>query len=166
MQRRLSGSIRWFTGEAAVLAKTQDSDAPVLDAKRAGKAPADPYKVVCVRLRAAEFEQFSDDVEAMGLTGSMALRIAARRVSGFLEVDGETRRELEDILRAIGSVTVAVRDLHAAYLATGDPGFAQLEAQRYAFGQEFTRLDGALRVILNVSLRRSDGMQRFVAAAG
>ncbi|MGO6944728.1 DNA mobilization endonuclease VirD1/MobC family subunit, partial [Rhizobium johnstonii] len=45
------------------------------------------YKIVSVRLRSAEFESFSEQLRALGLTSNLALRIAARRIAGFLEID-------------------------------------------------------------------------------
>lgn len=142
-----------------------EDPAPRPKRRKRAESEADPYKVVCVRLRSAEFDQFSKDVEAMGLTGSMALRIAARRVAGFIEVDEEVRRLLEDILRAIGSISGAIRDAHASYLAFGSVDLDRLEAQKIAFGEQFTQLDGLLRAILNVSRRRGDGKHLLVDAA-
>lgn len=126
---------------------------------------ADDYKVVCVRLRAAEYDQFTRDAGAMGLTSSMALRIAARRIGGFLEVNRELRQDLEDVLQEIGTLSRAVRDLHGACMAGGVVKLEQLDHQRDTFGGAFAQLDGMLRSILNVSQRRADGRLLLVDAA-
>lgn len=126
---------------------------------------ADDYKVVSVRLRAAEYDQFSRDVGAIGLTSSMALRIAARRISGFLEVDRDLRKDLEDVLQEIGTLSCAVRDLHGALIAGGVVKLEQLDRQSDTFGGAFAQLDGMLRTILNVSQRRADGRLMLVDAA-
>jgi type IV secretion system T-DNA border endonuclease VirD1 len=133
--------------------------------KQGGGNEADQYKVVCVRLRAAEFDRFAEESGAMGLTSSMALRIAARRIGGFLEVDRECRQELEDLLRSIGILSQALRDLHGTCLAGGMVTIDQLDDQRISFGSAFAQLDGMLRCILNVSLRRADGRSRLADAA-
>lgn len=126
---------------------------------------ADGYKVVCVRLRTAEFDQFASDVKAAGLTNSMALRIAARRVGGFLEIDGKVRHDLEELLRAIGALSQAVRDLHDACLTGGTVTAEQLDVHRTVFGSAFSQLDGMLRSILNISRRRADGRSLLAGAA-
>lgn len=123
------------------------------------------YKVVCVRLRAAEFEQFALDSKAAGLTSSMAMRIAARRVAGFLEVDPGLRQDLHRTLDAIGTLSLAVRDLHAACIAGGRVTPEELDRQRIAFGSAFAELDALLRSILNVSRRRADGRALLADAA-
>lgn len=123
------------------------------------------YKVVCVRLRAAEYDQFTREVEAIGLTSSMALRIAARRIAGFLEIDRDVRKDLENVLQEIGTLSRAVRDLHGACIAGGVVKLEQLDHHRDAFGGAFAQLDGMLRSILNVSHRRADGRLLLVDAA-
>lgn len=122
---------------------------------------AERYKIVSVRLRVAEFEEFSEQVTAAGLTHSLALRIAIRRIGGFLEADPETRRSLEEILRAIGAVSRGVTQLNESWQQNADRDIALFLEQRRAFGREFARLDALLRSILNVSHRRSDGRLRL-----
>lgn len=122
------------------------------------------YKVVTIRLRTAEFESFCDQARALGLTSNLALRIAARRIGGFLEIDQGTRRQLENILSAIGEISRNIRHLHADYSASGRIDLHHLDEQRTAFGQEFAKLDALLRAMLNVSLRRSDGRRQLAAA--
>lgn len=126
---------------------------------------AKDYKVVCVRLRTLEFEQFTRAVQAMQLTSSMALRIAARRIGGFLEIDHDVRQTLAELLRAIGQLSQAVRDLHAVCLAGETITIEQLDDQRVEFGIAFAQLDAMLRSILNVSHRRDDGRTLLTEAA-
>lgn len=133
---------------------------------RDGVQPGDPekYKIVCIRLRKAEFESFTERATALGLTSNLALRIAARRIAGFLEVDGGIRGQLEEILAAIGDISRKVGNLHAGYAQSGDIDLKVLAEQRAAFGREFAQLDALLRSILNVSRRRSDGVHRLEEA--
>jgi type IV secretion system T-DNA border endonuclease VirD1 len=137
---------------------------PGLATQPAEQASPDKYKVVSIRLRAAEFEGFCDQANALGLTNSLALRIAARRIGGFLEIDQSTRLQLERILATLGEISQNIRHLHADYLAGGKIDLDGLAAQRTAFGQEFAQLDALLRCILNVSQRRSDGRQKITEA--
>jgi type IV secretion system T-DNA border endonuclease VirD1 len=128
-------------------------------------ASAERYRNVCIRLREAEYDQFVRDVEALGLTSSMALRIAARRIAGFIEVDSDLRLELEATLSAVGTTSQVLRDLHGAVTAGGIITMEQLDDQRTYFGEAFARLDGMLRSILNVSQRRADGRTLLKDAA-
>jgi type IV secretion system T-DNA border endonuclease VirD1 len=123
------------------------------------------YKVVSIRLRAAEFEAFCEQAHALGMTSNLALRIAARRIGGFLEVDDDSRRKLNEILDAIGDVSCNIKDLYNIYNERDEINLDGLAEQRAAFGEEFAKLDGLLRSILNVSKRRSDGQRKLAAAA-
>ncbi|MGY4456028.1 hypothetical protein ACVWZR_010752 [Bradyrhizobium sp. i1.3.1] len=55
------------------------------------------YRVISVRLRVAEFDTFSQQLRVLGLTNSLALRIAVRRIAGFIEIGAETRNDLRAI---------------------------------------------------------------------
>lgn len=123
----------------------------------AGQRDQNGYKIVSIRLRSAEFESFFDQANALGLTSNLALRIAARRIGGFLEIDQAMRRQLEQIMTAIGEISGNVGRLHAAYAESGKVDPRELARQRAAFGHEFAELDASLRSILNVSRRRADG---------
>lgn len=125
---------------------------------------SDDYKVVSIRLRMAEFESFSERATSLGLTSNLALRIAARRIAGFLEIDRDVRGQLEEVVGRIGEISRAIGGLHAGYSARGDVDLAILAEQRGAFGREFAQLDALLRSILNVSRRRSDGVRRLEEA--
>ena len=124
-------------------------------------AAVDPtaYKVVSVRLRAAEFECFSEQAKILGLSNNMAMRIAARRVAGFLETDEPTRRMLQNILDEIGLIARALNDIDRVGKTRGTIDMDRLASMRAAFGQEFAQLDAHLRSILNLSRRRVDGRQ-------
>lgn len=123
------------------------------------------YKIVSVRLREAEFEVFAEQVQLLGLSSNMALRIAARRIGGFLEVDRETRILLEEIVRRIGGVAKGVSRLNAAYASSGRVQLQALTAERRAFGEQSAELEALLRSILNVSKRRIDGRRLLQTAA-
>jgi type IV secretion system T-DNA border endonuclease VirD1 len=122
------------------------------------------YRIVSVRLRSAEFDEFAATIKAFDLTGSMALRIAARRIGGFLEIDADVRRSLHHLLAAIGEVSASVRALQDVVITTGALSLEELAPPRQAFGLAFAELDALLRAILNVSRRREDGRQLLAEA--
>ncbi|WP_090302123.1 DNA mobilization endonuclease VirD1/MobC family subunit [Ensifer sp. YR511] len=131
-------------------------DLPVSKNTPVGRNPKD-YKIVSVRLRQAEFESFSEQVQAMGLTHNLALRIAARRISGFLEIDAETRRSLWQISDKIGEISGNLMHLRRIADRSGTLDMDKLAEYRTAFGREFAVLDDKLQTLLNVSQRRIDG---------
>ncbi|MER8576693.1 T-DNA border endonuclease subunit VirD1 [Mesorhizobium sp. M1409] len=127
--------------------------------RRRSSAIVDPlgYKIVSVRLRSAEFESFSEQVRALGLTRNLALRIAARRIAGFLESDADTRQNLQEITSSIGQIADALSDMSRTASRDGRVDIERFESHRQQFGQEFAALDALLRTILNISRRRQDG---------
>jgi type IV secretion system T-DNA border endonuclease VirD1 len=123
------------------------------------KNPPDPmaYRVLSVRLREAEHRCFMEQVTAMGLSANLALRIAARRISGFLETDEETRACLREISGHISQISQSLMTLSQAAARSGTVNLSDLSRERMAFGEQFVRLDARLRTILNVAARRQDG---------
>ena len=135
--------------------------------KKNAPAPVDPngYKIVSIRFRQAEFESFSEQVRDMGLTHNLALRIAARRITGFLEIDAETRQLLRQISSNIGEISISLRHLKRIAERTGMVDLKTLNEQRAKFGREFSVLDDKLQTILNVSQRRIDGRVMLTSAS-
>ncbi|WP_085033611.1 T-DNA border endonuclease subunit VirD1 [Ensifer aridi] len=125
--------------------------------RRAAVVDPSGYKIVSVRLRLAEFESFSEQSQAAGLTNNMALRIAARRIAGFLEIDAETRQNLQRITDSIGQIAEALIDMRRFASRDDTVDMVRFERHRQQFGQEFAALDALLRTMLNVSRRRQDG---------
>jgi type IV secretion system T-DNA border endonuclease VirD1 len=133
--------------------------APVRVARSTGNnADASAYKVVSVRLRQAEFICFAEQTSSAGMTNNQALRIAARRIAGFLETDEATRATLRDISRSISTISRTLSILNREAAASGVVDMEALAQERLAFGKQFVRLEEKLRVVLNVSQRRQDGM--------
>lgn len=133
-----------------------DFAAPVSQRKTRTVDP-DGYKIVSVRLRLAEYEAFFEQVEALGMTTNQALRVATRRISGFLEIDQDSRRLLEQVVSEIGILSRTIAALQMSYATSKDVDMPAFIAARTAFGQDFAMLDNKLSEILNVSSRRVDG---------
>ncbi|ACM39659.1 MULTISPECIES: T-DNA border endonuclease subunit VirD1 [Rhizobium/Agrobacterium group] len=123
------------------------------------------FKVVSTRLRSAEYESFSRQARRLGLSDSMAIRIAVRRIAGFLEIDAETRHEMEAILHSIGTLSNNIAALLNSYAENPTTDLGALQAERNAFGKAFADLDGLLRSILSVSRRRIDGCSMLADAS-
>lgn len=123
------------------------------------------YKVVSVRLREPEFLCFAEQVANAGMSNNQALRIAARRIAGFLETDEETRALLREISDSISAISQNLSRLNRQAANIGTIDMAALAQERLAFGQQAVRLDEKLRVVLNVSLRRQDGMTMLKKAS-
>lgn len=115
------------------------------------------YKVVSVRLREGEFATLARQAAKCGMSNNMALRVAARRIAGFIEVDANTREALQSISASIGEISSSIRRI--SHLGPGSPGFdmEHFMKARAAFGREFIELDGHLRSLLNLSKSRIDG---------
>lgn len=137
---------------------TLDIFASVSRAQRLPKK-VDPagYKVVSVRLREGEFATLAHQAAKCGMSNNMALRVAARRIAGFIEIDAATREALQSISASIGEISSSIRRI--SRLAPGSHGFdmEQFMQDRAAFGREFVELDGHLRLLLSLSKRRTDG---------
>lgn len=142
------------------------SEAGVPRSLRSERQPnPENYKIVSVRMREAEFVSFAEHASAAGLTNNMALRIAARRIGGFLEIDEETRHCLQEISRHIGHIAASLAVLRRMAREEDVINTDVLKEQRLAFGQEFARLDPLLQQLLNVSKRRRDGRAMLIDAS-
>jgi len=126
-------------------------------ARRKQKVDPKGYRVVSVRLREGEFVSLSRQTAEMGLTNNMALRIAARRITGFLEIDGNTRQALQSVADSIGRISTDIHELSTVTTRHSNFDIERFSSQKAAFGAEFIELDRLLRLVLNVSRRRTDG---------
>lgn len=130
---------------------------PGTGAYSADQTEPERFTVVSVRLRVAELEEFSRQVRASGLTNSMALRIAARRIGGFLEVEKETRHDLQQAMHLIQQVSRNLAELANTYSANSAANLTEFKRERRELSEGFGNLESLLRQILNISQRRIDG---------
>jgi type IV secretion system T-DNA border endonuclease VirD1 len=140
-------------------------DVPTLETNGPAYVDPDGYKIVSIRLRQAEFACFSQQARSLGLTHNLALRIAARRISGFLEIDAETRRLLRQVSSNIGEIALNISRLRRLAEQADSIDIERLEEQRKGFGREFAVLDDRLQTLLNISQRRIDGRMMLQDAA-
>jgi len=123
------------------------------------------YTVVTVRMRNAEFLTFSDQVEAAGLTNNRALRIAARRISGFLEIDEASQIELKNVARQITGIASNINQLAKIANTTNSVDHKSFLQERQRLGKELAKISDLQQQLLNVGRRREDGMHRLKEAS-
>jgi type IV secretion system T-DNA border endonuclease VirD1 len=134
------------------------------DPEKAAKPPrAD--RVVAVRLTEAELAELDSQVEAVDLNRNRALRIAARRIGGFLEVDAATVAALREINRQLAGVATNINQIAHAANRSHDPNYRAFMAERAELGRLLIETRGALQRILDLGTRREDGLARLKAAA-
>lgn len=123
-------------------------------------------KVISVKMTEAELAEFDAQLAEIGIKRNRALRIAARRIGGFVENDSETIELLKGISRAIAGVATNINQIAKAANRTKDPAYHSFMQERKALGVELARLSAALAPLMDVSRRRSDGLERLGKAAG
>ncbi|WP_363324520.1 DNA mobilization endonuclease VirD1/MobC family subunit [uncultured Roseibium sp.] len=117
-----------------------------------------------VRLRNAEFLEFSKQIEGTGLKNNQAMRIAARRIGGFIEIEPIVRDTIQQISRRFDDIATSINELTQTASSSIDVKEATMEAflnERHHLGLQLIRLEQQLQYILNVSHRRTDGRQRL-----
>lgn len=133
------------------------------DPDKARKEPrAD--RTISVRLTEAELAELDAQIEGFGLNRNRALRIAARRIGGFLEVDAATVEALRGINRQLAGVATNVNQIAHAANRSHDPNYRAFMAQRAELGRVLIEVRGALQQILDIGARREDGLARLEAA--
>lgn len=150
------GSPEWH-GRRMIRGKWQGPEA-------AKKEPRED-RTFSVRLTAAELAEFDAQVSTLGLKRNRALRIAARRIAGFVEVDPATVEELRALNRQIAGIATNVNQIAHAANRTHDPDYRAFMAERAVLGRELMAVRGALQRLLDLGARREDGLARLEAEA-
>ena len=123
-------------------------------------------KVFSIRATEAEVAEFDERIAALDMTRSQALRIAMRRIAGFVEVDDAVTAELREATRQIGGIARNVNQIARAANRTRDPDYIAFLEERRALGKELSRVEAQMQRILNLAARREDGLARLEKAAG
>jgi len=122
-------------------------------------------RTISVRLTEAELAELEAQIDGEGLNRNRALRIAARRIGGFLEVDGATVEALRAINRQLAGIATNINQIAHAANRTHDPDYRAFIAQRAELGRVLMETRGALQRILDLGARREDGLERLKVAA-
>ena len=131
--------------------------------KPARKQRAD--RVIAVRLTEAELAEFDAQIVALGLNRNRALRIAARRIGGFVEADAAQIEALRDITRQLTGIARNINQIARSANWTGDPDYRAFMEERAKLGKELARTQGPIQETLELAARREDGLARLDEAA-
>jgi len=116
-------------------------------------------KTVSVKLLEAELAEFDAQIARIPIKRNRALRIAARRIAGFLETDAATVDELKAITRQLSGIARNINQMAKAANRTHDIPYKAFLEERALLGKEIAKLDQQMQTILNVSIRRTDGLK-------
>lgn len=154
---------------------SQDTDTPDWKKRRmkggdwvepdASKPAKRDDKVFSIRATRAEVEEFDAQLEAVGMKRSQALRIAMRRIAGFVEVDKAVTQELREATKQISGIAKNVNQIAKAANRTHDPDYIAFLEERRALGKELSRVEAQMQRILNLAARRQDGLARLDEAS-
>ena len=122
-------------------------------------------KVFSIRATRAEVEEFDAQLETVGMKRSQALRIAMRRIAGFVEVDQAVTQELREATKQISGIAKNVNQIARAANRTHDPDYIAFMEERRALGKELSRVEAQMQRILNLAARRQDGLARLDEAS-
>ncbi|RAH96302.1 endonuclease [Acuticoccus sediminis] len=122
-------------------------------------------KIVSVKMTEAELTAFDEAIARAGLKRNRALRIAARRIGGFLEADAETLAVLKDVQAQIAGIARNVNQIAKSANRTHDPDYRAFMEERRDLGKALSRLDTELRTITETATRRTDGEARLRKAS-
>ena len=122
-------------------------------------------RVVTVKMTAAELAELDAAIAPLGLKRNRALRIAARRIGGFVEAAPEEVALLRDAVRQLGGIARNVNQIARAANRTRDPDYRGFMEERAALGREMARVEARMQAVLDLAARRRDGLQRLDAAA-
>lgn len=121
-------------------------------------------KTVSVKLTAQELAEFDAAIACLGLKRNRALRIAARRIAGFIEADRDSLALLKSINTQITGIARNINQIAKAANRTHDPDYRAFTDERRDLGKQLSKMDALLLHYSNTAKLRSDGLRRFKAA--
>ena len=122
-------------------------------------------RTIAVRLTEAELAEFDAQIAVLGLKRNRALRIAARRIGGFVEADAAQIETLRDIARQLIGVARNINQIAKSANRTREPDFRAFMEERAALGRQLAAVQGQTQAILDLAARREDGLARLEKAA-
>ncbi|WP_299656193.1 DNA mobilization endonuclease VirD1/MobC family subunit [uncultured Jannaschia sp.] len=124
-------------------------------------APVRADKTISVRLTEAELTEFDAQIARLGIKRNRALRIAARRIGGFVEADPAQVEALRDVARQLVGVARNINQIAKSANRTRDPDYRAFMEERAALGKVLARVQGETQIILDLAARREDGLARL-----
>ena len=122
-------------------------------------------RAIAVKMTKAELAEFDAQIAKLGLKRNRALRIAARRIAGFVEIDPAVTAELRDATRQLSGIARNVNQIAKSANRFGDPDYQAFMEERAALGRTLVRIEGQMQTILDLAARRTDGLARLDAAS-
>lgn len=132
--------------------------------KKIEKEGLDGHTVLSLRLTNAEFLEFADQVEELGMTNNRALRVAARRIGGFLEIDSASQDVLKDIAKQLNGIARNINQMAKIANTVNSVDHKDFLEERKALGVELMKASDISQQLLNVGRRRNDGAARLKRA--
>ena len=129
-------------------------------------APVRAERVVSVKMTEAELAELDAAIAPWGSSGTGRLRIAARRIGGFVEADPAEVELLRDAVRQLGGIARNVNQIARAANRTRDPDYRGFLEERAALGREIARLDARMQTVLDLAARRRDGLSAAGGGGG
>lgn len=123
------------------------------------------FATVSVKLRPEEKAELKRVCDRLGLTPNRAMRIMARRSSGFLELDNQSLEHLEIITQQIIGVSRNINQIAKAANRTRSPDYIAFMEDRAALSKELRSLQRVLQSVTNTARRRTDGLAPLKEAA-
>ena len=117
------------------------------------------FVTVSVKLRPEEKAELKRVCKKLGITPNKAMRTMARRSSGFLEVQDKGLEHLATLTRQISGVSTNINQIAKAANRTRSPDYVAFMQDRRELGGYLAELEDIIREIVNVGLRRSDGLR-------
>ncbi len=118
-------------------------------------------KTISVRLTEAELAEFDAQIASFGMKRNRALRIAARRIGGFLEADPVQIEALRSINRQLVGVARNINQIAKSANRTRDPDYRAFMEERIALARQMASVQAQTQAILDLAARREDGLARL-----
>ena len=123
-------------------------------------------RTIAVRLTEAELAEFDAQIARLGIKRNRALRIAARRIGGFVEADPAQVEALRDVARQLVGVARNINQIAKSANRTRDADYRAFMEERAALGKVLARVLGQTQTILDLAARREDGLARLGQETG
>lgn len=118
-------------------------------------------KTISVRLTEAELAEFDTQIARLGIKRNRALRIAARRIGGFVEADAAQVEALRDVARQLVGVARNINQIARSANRMREADYHAFMEERAALGRVLARVQGQTQTILDIAARREDGLARL-----
>lgn len=132
----------------------------------ASMPPQRADRTIPVKLTQAELAEFDAQIARLGLKRNRALRIAARRIAGFVELDTAQVETLREATKQLVGIARNINQIAKSANRTHEPAYRAFMEERAALGRQMAVLQADLQRLLDLAARREDGLARLERARG